>query len=106
VATSRRERMRGLLGRDELTPHEGLLIERARSVHTIGMRFPITVAFLDSGLRVLAVRRLVPGRVALPHLRARHVLECADRADLRPGDRLTIEPAGETRGPTGRGTGR
>ena len=44
VAVTRRARRRGLLGRDGI---EGaLLLEPARSVHTVGMRFPIDVAFL------------------------------------------------------------
>lgn len=106
IATSRRERARGLLGRDHLPPDGGLLIEGTRSVHTIGMRFPITVAFLDAGLRVLAVRRLVPGRVTFPRLRTRHVLECADGADLRPGDRFMLEPADDAKAPRDPGTGR
>ena len=58
LATSRwrppaTERRRGLLGRDGI---EGaLLIERARSVHTIGMRFPIDVAHLDAEGVVLRI---------------------------------------------------
>jgi uncharacterized membrane protein (UPF0127 family) len=39
-------RARGLLGRDGV---EGaMLIKPARSVHTVGMRFPIDVAFCSS----------------------------------------------------------
>ena len=43
--------MRGLLGRSELGPDEALLLERARSVHTFGMRFEIAAA-LRLGTRV------------------------------------------------------
>jgi uncharacterized protein len=57
-------------------------------VHTFGMRFPIVVGFLDADLRVLGVRRMRPGRLALPRVRARRILECPDGADLRVGDRL------------------
>ena len=67
-----------------------MLLERTRSIHTIGMRFTITAAFLDGAFQVVAVKRMPPGRVALPRRRARHVLECPSQADLRPGDRLVM----------------
>ena len=44
-------RLRGLLGRPP-SPVP-LLIVPARSVHTVGMRRPIDVVFLDDDLRVL-----------------------------------------------------
>src|SRR5258707_14682402 len=53
VAENHRSRLVGLLGRDGF---EGaLLIRPARAVHTIGMRFPIDVAFCDRDLRVIDV---------------------------------------------------
>lgn len=73
VAASYRARTRGLLGRDGVAG--ALLLTPASSVHTIGMRFPIDVAYLDRRLRVLAVRTMPPGRIGRPRLRARHVLE-------------------------------
>jgi len=83
-----RERMSGLRGFGELGPDAAFLIPRCRSVHTFGMRFAIVVAFLDADMRVVAVKRMPPGRFALPRLGVRHVLECADGADIRPGDQL------------------
>jgi uncharacterized protein len=88
VPTTRRERRRGLLGRTELDSNEALLLERTRSVHTFGMRFPLTIAWLDDAGRVRALRRMRPGQIALPRWGARHVLECPEGADLRPGDLL------------------
>src|SRR6266516_2821290 len=73
MPTNRRERMRGLLGRTGIEPGRGMLFEGARSVHTVGMRFAILVAFLDDDLRVIEVRRLPPRRFAR-NARARHVL--------------------------------
>ncbi|MEU0413967.1 DUF192 domain-containing protein [Streptomyces griseorubiginosus] len=73
IATSYRARTRGLLGRDAV---EGaLLLSPANSVHTFRMRIPIDVAYLDRRLRVIAVRTMQPGRLGLPRLRARHVVE-------------------------------
>lgn len=94
VAADRRERRRGLLGRDCLPAGHALLIKRARSIHTFGMRFAIVAAFLDGDLQVVCVRRMPPGRIALPRVRGRHVLECPEDADLRPGDRLVEANAG------------
>ncbi|MCY0940684.1 MULTISPECIES: DUF192 domain-containing protein [Streptomyces] len=75
IAASYRARTRGLLGRDGI---EGaLLLTPAASVHTFRMRFPIDVAHLDRKLRVLAVVTMRPGRLGLPRLRSRHVLEAA-----------------------------
>ena len=88
VAVTLRERTSGLRGVYGLAPETALLIPRCRSVHTFGMRFTIVVAFLDADMRVVAVRQMPPGRVALPRFRVRHVLECASGADIRPGDQL------------------
>lgn len=92
VASSRADRRRGLLGLDGF---EGaLLIERTRSVHSIGMRFPLDVAFCDEDLVVLHTRRLPRHRVLLPVLLARQVIEAeAGRFahwDLAAGDRLEV----------------
>jgi uncharacterized membrane protein (UPF0127 family) len=88
VPTSRRERARGLLGRERLVPGSGLLLERTRSIHTIGMRFEIAVAFLDADLRIVQLVRVPPGRIVMPRRGARHVLELGTDTRLRPGDRL------------------
>lgn len=92
IASSRADRRRGLLGRDGF---EGaLLIERARSVHTFGMRFAIDVAFCDEAFRVLDVRTLRPGRVTLPVWDARCVIEAEAGSfaswQLRVGDELEV----------------
>jgi uncharacterized membrane protein (UPF0127 family) len=88
VPETRRERIRGLIGRASLGPHEALLLERTRSVHTFGMRFPITVALLDRHGTVRRVRHLLPRRVLLPRPGIRDVLELHVSVDAQPGDRL------------------
>lgn len=73
IASGVGARSRGLLGRDGI---EGALwLPKTRSVHTLGMRFPIDVAHLDGDLRVVRVCRMRPHRVGRPVLRARSVLE-------------------------------
>jgi uncharacterized membrane protein (UPF0127 family) len=54
AATGLFSRMKGLLGRSNLPNGEGLWIKPCKSIHTIGMKFPIDVIFLDSGLTVVA----------------------------------------------------
>lgn len=89
------ERARGLLGRDSLEPETALLLERARSIHTVGMRFDLGVAFLDAQLRVLHFVRVPPGRMLVRRRGARHVLELRPDVGLRAGDRVTrLGPGG------------
>ncbi|MEV5931646.1 DUF192 domain-containing protein [Streptomyces sp. NPDC093250] len=92
IATSYRARTKGLLGRDSLDG--ALLLSPANSVHTFRMRMPIDVAYLDRRLRVIAVRTMPPGRLGLPRLRARHVLEAEAGAmegwGLRAGARVEV----------------
>ncbi|QOV35907.1 DUF192 domain-containing protein [Streptomyces ferrugineus] len=73
IASSYRARTKGLLGRDAIDG--AMLLTPASGVHTFRMRMPIDVAYLDRGLRVVAVRTMGPGRLGLPRLRSRHVLE-------------------------------
>ena len=71
------ERMRGLLGRDSLSPDEALLLKRCGSVHTFGMRFPIDVLFLDRHERVVAIHHEVNKNRLLFSFRASQTLEMA-----------------------------
>ncbi len=92
LPTSAGGRTRGLLGRDQL---EGaILLRPALSVHTLGMRFPIDVAYCDRDLVVLETVTMARGRIGRPRLRARAVLEAeAGRFahwDLRPGQQLEV----------------
>ena len=88
-------RMRGLLGRDELEPGGGMLIDRAPSVHMFFMRFPIDVVFVDRDLKVVkVVERLRPWRIAS----ARHAAAAlelpagaAAASGVDVGDILAIE---------------
>ncbi|MFD8637399.1 DUF192 domain-containing protein [Streptomyces sp. NPDC059533] len=96
VAASYRARTRGLLGRSGIDG--ALLLTPAASVHTFRMRFAIDVAYLDRNLRVLAVTTMPPGRLGLPRLRARHVLEAEAGAmagwGLRVGTTVKADVSG------------
>ena len=88
-------RARGLLGRDGLEAGEGMLIDRAGSVHMFFMRFPIDVVFLDRDRKVVGVRHgLRPWRVAGAR-RAVAALELragtAAKAGIEVGEELVLE---------------
>jgi uncharacterized membrane protein (UPF0127 family) len=72
------ERMKGLLGRtkEEFPPGKGLWLVPANSIHTIGMSFPIDVAYLDKTGRVIRLyHSLPPFRVAAIKFKSRSILE-------------------------------
>ena len=92
VAETARARRRGLMHRDRL---DGALVLRpCRNVHTVGMRFPIDVAFCDVNGLVLRTCSLAPARVSPVVWRAAFALEAGagafDRWRLRAGDRVEL----------------
>lgn len=105
MATTVRRRSKGLLGRQGIDG--ALLIEPAMSVHTIGMKFAIDVAYCrrksDSDevleLDVLEVATMVPNRVGRPRPRSRIVLEAQAGAMSRWG----VEAGRQLQVRTGRG---
>lgn len=95
IAQTSLSRMFGLLGRNHISPGEGLLIHPSQGVHTIGMRFPIDVVFLDLHLHVIRLcRSMQPFRVTTIRWKARSVLELPDgtiaRTSTQLGDELRI----------------
>jgi uncharacterized membrane protein (UPF0127 family) len=94
LAVTRRQRRRGLLGRDRLHNGSALVLLPCVAVHTAFMRFAIDVVFVNRlGSVVHVVERLQPWRVALAP-GAYGVIELAAgslaRQDLRVGDRLCL----------------
>lgn len=99
IAASYRHRSRGLLGQDGIDG--ALLITPCGSVHSFRMRFTIDVAYLDRKFNVVAVHTMKPGRLGLPRLRARHVIESEAGAmakwGLRPGMQVQIAQGDDSR---------
>jgi len=76
AATTVFKRMKGLLGRDSLSAGEALWIKPCKSVHTIGMRFPIDLVFLDRDFKVVGLKENIPpNRFSSFVFRASGVLE-------------------------------
>ena len=92
VADSFAGRTRGLLGRS--TVEGALILPRTRSVHTVGMHFPIDVAFCDREMRVVGVATMRPWRLSRPRRGCRSVIEARagafERWGLRVGDQLEL----------------
>ena len=73
VASSYRDRQRGLLGRESL---EGAFwLKPCRHVHTFRMRFDLDIALVDKGGTVLVAQTLAPGRLSAVRLKCRSVIE-------------------------------
>jgi len=92
VAETTRARRRGLTHRDRI---DGALVLRpCRNVHTVGMKFPIDVAFCDRYGFVLHRSTLVPRRVSRLVWRSYFAIEARagsfERWKLEPGDVIEV----------------
>jgi hypothetical protein len=88
-------RLLGLLGKTSLANSEGLWIKPCDSIHTLGMRVPLDVIFLDRHGRVVkAIEHLQPSRLVFPVDAATSVLELAvgtiARTGTTVGDMISI----------------
>jgi uncharacterized membrane protein (UPF0127 family) len=97
IADTRAAKRRGLMGRSSLPEGCAMLLTSCWAVHTIGMRFPIDVVFVDNDGRVRKiVRNLSPWRIAVAR-KARMVIEFAgcelDSGEVAVGDRLYLRAA-------------
>lgn len=81
IATVRRaegvwSKGRGVLGRAALPPGQGLWLPGVASVHTLFVRFPLDLLFLDEALATVTVSLGVPpGRWLVRARGARHTVE-------------------------------
>jgi uncharacterized membrane protein (UPF0127 family) len=94
MAITRSERRRGLLGRDSLADDAAMFIAPCMAIHTVGMGFPIDVAFVDAGGRIVrVVHSLQPWRLAAS-IGGCAVIELAAgrlrEYDVNVGDRLSL----------------
>ncbi|MDO8392416.1 MAG: DUF192 domain-containing protein [Actinomycetota bacterium] len=91
-ASDRRTRAHGLLGRDGFDG--AFVIAPCRSVHSIGMKFDLDVAFLDATGIVVKTVRMRRYRLGLPVWKARTVVEAEagafERWGLQVGDQVEL----------------
>lgn len=88
-------RLVGLLKRNALGPEEALWLIPSKGIHTIGMKFPIDVVFLDKNSVVLeAISGLAPYRITAVRLRGHSILELpkgtVQKSRTEVGDQLDI----------------
>lgn len=98
VADRHWSRLRGLIGTgpEDFRGGRGLWITPCHGVHTLGMRFPIDVLYLDADHVVLHVQQsLRPWRFAPIRLQAASVLELPpatlQSTGTQVGDRIEIQ---------------
>ena len=96
LALTRAERRHGLLGQDSLDLSAALVLSPCWSIHTMFMRFPIDVVFVDrDGRAMRIVKELAPWSIAVaPRAHAAIELSAGTvRArDVRIGDELYLIP--------------
>jgi len=69
-------RLVGLLKRKNLGPEEALWLMPSKGIHTVGMKFPIDVVFLNRGNTVVGlVQGMAPCRLSSIHFTSYSVLE-------------------------------
>ncbi len=91
-------RMVGLLKRSHLGPEEALWLMPSKGIHTIGMKFPIDVVFLNKNNQVLGlIAGMAPYRVSGVQLRGHSVIELPNgmirKSHTEVGDQLEISLA-------------
>jgi len=95
VARRVRERTTGLLGRNQESMTGALVLRPCRQIHTLGMRFPIDVAFCDREGVVLRTVTVPPWRITRVVWRSGFVVEAAagsfERWQLRTGDTIEVK---------------
>jgi len=86
----------GLLGTDNFDKNKVLHIPSCSSIHTIGMKYPIDLLFIDKqGVIIKKITHLQPNKITKNYFKARDVLEFADgqtnAAFLEEGQRIQIQ---------------
>lgn len=95
TATNWIERLKGLMFDRNMTPDEGLFLERCNWVHSCFMNYSIDLVFLDRGYKVVEiVPDFKPWRMGSPVLKASHTLElragAASKLNIQIGDVLHV----------------
>jgi uncharacterized membrane protein (UPF0127 family) len=91
-------RLVGLLKRTTLGPEEALWLMPSKGIHTIGMKFPIDVVFLNKNQLVVGlISAMAPYRLSSVHLRSFSVLELPNgtikKSRTEVGDQFEISLA-------------
>lgn len=85
----------GLLLTETLAAHEGMWFDDCAAIHTLGMRYPIDVIFLNRDSRVIqTIESVPPHKLAVTCLKATVTIELGsgtlERSRVERGDRLYL----------------
>ena len=93
IADSYFKRLRGLLGKKQLQPGEGLLLTKVSSVHCFFMKFTIDVVYLNQDMVVTGIETIQPWRVGKWIRGTAHTLELEEgkaQSFIKKGDLLNF----------------
>jgi uncharacterized membrane protein (UPF0127 family) len=92
IADTPQSRRKGVIGRTELT--NAMVITQCKWIHTIGVKIPLDVAYLDALGTVIKTERVKPLRISAPVSRCKTVVEASagsfERWNLKVGDVIEV----------------
>lgn len=93
LANEFKTRAKGLLGTSGLPAFQGLLLKPCKQVHMFGMKYPLSVWFIDRDLKIIKIiDQLMPWRISPYVSKASFVIEFPEKwAEItgsREGDYL------------------
>jgi len=99
IAQTRQQLQFGLMGRTSIAKNKGMLFVfpqfRRHGIWMKNMVIPLTVAWLDKQLNIIAVKKLIPCQskecpVAKPPISSAYVVELNANSQLNIGDKLKL----------------
>jgi uncharacterized membrane protein (UPF0127 family) len=98
IAGTFSKRIKGLLGEKDFKKGQALMITPCNSIHTLFMRFPIDVLFVDSDNRIVKlISHMLPFRISGIYFQAHFVIELPagtlEATSTQKGDRLNLIPS-------------
>lgn len=96
LANTSWKRMKGLLGKKEFGKGCALILEPCNSIHTLFMRFPIDVLFVDKNNKVIkAISCIKPFRLTYVYFNAARAIELPagtiQMSSVYEGDTLLLQ---------------
>lgn len=88
-------RMKGLLGSTNLASFRGILLKPCQQVHTIGMRYPLSIWYINRELKVIKIIDELPPNTVSPFVKDSYIIiefpsTWAGITGSREGDSLEV----------------
>jgi uncharacterized membrane protein (UPF0127 family) len=92
VADTPQARRKGLIGRTSV--ENAMVITQCKWIHTVGVKVPLDIAYLDAHGAVIKTERVKPFRISAPVSRCKTVVEASagsfERWNLKVGDVIDV----------------